>query len=132
MSGAFDEDQKGGGGDREKKSLGGALVARCGSHVRDRSCRLRCSLLLKARLQNWHLYFLSGASDPFRGAGVDEADVGRTATFAPGIFGMFVAFERSRSDGDTMGGCREISGFDGDGGDDNHSKVRCRSPQNDS
>jgi len=28
---------------------------------RDRSWRLRCSLLLKARLQNWHLYFFSGA-----------------------------------------------------------------------
>ena len=29
--------------------------------LRDRSWRLRCSLLLKARLQNWHLYFFSGA-----------------------------------------------------------------------
>lgn len=29
--------------------------------LRERSCRLRCSLLLKARLQNWHLYFFSGA-----------------------------------------------------------------------
>lgn len=29
--------------------------------LRDLSCRLRCSLLEKARLQNWHLYFFSGA-----------------------------------------------------------------------
>ena len=28
--------------------------------LRERSWRLRCSLLLKARLQNWHLYFFSG------------------------------------------------------------------------
>ena len=27
--------------------------------LRDRSCRLRCSLRLKARLQYWHLYFFS-------------------------------------------------------------------------
>jgi hypothetical protein len=31
------------------------------NHLRDRSCLLRCSLRLKARLQNWHLYFFSGA-----------------------------------------------------------------------
>ena len=58
-------------------------------HIRDRSCLLRCSLLLKALLQNWHLYFLSGcAREGFRVAGVDVAEaevVGRTATFAPGI-----------------------------------------------
>jgi hypothetical protein len=35
-------------------------------NVRDRSCRLRCSLLLNALLQNWHLYFFSGARDDFR------------------------------------------------------------------
>lgn len=29
-------------------------------YLRDRSCRLRCSLRLKARLQYWHLYFFSG------------------------------------------------------------------------
>lgn len=29
--------------------------------LRERSWRLRCSLLLNARLQNWHLYFFSGA-----------------------------------------------------------------------
>lgn len=29
--------------------------------LRERSCLLRCSLRLKARLQNWHLYFFSGA-----------------------------------------------------------------------
>lgn len=35
----------------------------CGgrANLRDLSCLLRCSLLLKARLQNWHLYFFSGA-----------------------------------------------------------------------
>jgi hypothetical protein len=32
-----------------------------GVNLRDLSCLLRCSLLLKARLQNWHLYFFSGA-----------------------------------------------------------------------
>lgn len=30
-------------------------------NLRDLSWRLRCSLRLKARLQNWHLYFFSGA-----------------------------------------------------------------------
>ena len=37
-------------------TLGGGL-----DDLRERSWRLRCSLLLKARLQNWHLYFFSGA-----------------------------------------------------------------------
>lgn len=32
-----------------------------GHDLRERSCLLRCSLRLKARLQNWHLYFFSGA-----------------------------------------------------------------------
>jgi len=54
-------------------------------HIRDRSCLLRCSLLLKARLQNWHLYFLSGAEEALRGAGVDAAEGGMTATLAAGI-----------------------------------------------
>lgn len=36
-------------------------------NLRDLSCLLRCSLLLKALLQNWHLYFFSGAR-------ADEAD----------------------------------------------------------
>lgn len=35
--------------------------------LRDRSCRLRCSLRLKARLQYWHLYFFSGAEAGFLG-----------------------------------------------------------------
>jgi hypothetical protein len=69
-------------------------------YVRDRSCLLRCSLLLKARAQNWHLYFLSGCVvDVFRGVGVDAADAaGTTATLAagmmrwvPGCLGMSVA-----------------------------------------
>lgn len=59
-------------------------------HVRDLSCLLRCSLLLNALAQYWHLYFLSGcAADVFRGAGVAAAvatDVGgATATLAAGI-----------------------------------------------
>ena len=37
----------------------------------------RVSLLLKALLQNWHLYFLSGARQAFREASVAEAEVGR-------------------------------------------------------
>ena len=35
--------------------------------IRDLSCLLLCSLLLKARLQYWHLYFFSGAVAVFRG-----------------------------------------------------------------
>lgn len=54
-------------------------------HVRDLSCRLRCSLLLKALLQNWHLYLRSGASEAFREDDVEAAEGGRTATLAPGI-----------------------------------------------
>jgi hypothetical protein len=39
-------------------------------NLRERSCLLRCSLLLKARLQNWHLYFFSGADpEAFLGVG---------------------------------------------------------------
>lgn len=41
--------------------------------LRERSCLLRCSLLLKARAQNWHLYFFSGASDDLRLAAAGEA-----------------------------------------------------------
>lgn len=37
------------------------------NHLRDRSCRLRCSLRLKARLQYWHLYFFSGTEAVFLG-----------------------------------------------------------------
>lgn len=32
-------------------------------YLRERSCRLLCSLRLKAREQYWHLYFLSGVCD---------------------------------------------------------------------
>ena len=59
--------------------------------VRDRSCRLRCSLLLKALLQNWHLYLRSGAIEAFREDGVEAAGGGRTATLAPGILTAKVA-----------------------------------------
>ena len=45
------------------------------TNLRDLSCRLRCSLRLKARLQNWHLYFFSGAAPVLRAvAGDDVAD----------------------------------------------------------
>lgn len=54
-------------------------------YVRDLSCRLRCSLLLKALWQNWHLYLRSGAIAAFRDAGAEDAGGGRTETFAPGI-----------------------------------------------
>jgi hypothetical protein len=40
---------------------GGGRGGERGQDLRERSCRLRCSLRLKARLQNWHLYFFSGA-----------------------------------------------------------------------
>lgn len=55
--------------------------------IRDRSCLLLCSLLLKARLQNWHLYFFSGAREVFREAeaGDSAAGAGTAATLAPGI-----------------------------------------------
>lgn len=54
--------------------------------IRDRSCLLLCSLLLKARLQNWHLYFFSGAREVFREAEAGESAAGAgTATLAPGI-----------------------------------------------
>ena len=42
--------------------------------LRERSWRLRCSLLLKARLQNWHLYFFSGAEPDLRAAGDEAAE----------------------------------------------------------
>ena len=41
--------------------------------LRDRSCRLRCSLRLNARLQYWHLYFFSGAEATFLGVFVVAA-----------------------------------------------------------
>ena len=45
-------------------------------YLRDLSCLLLCSLLLNARLQNWHLYFFSGAADAFRFGVGAEASVG--------------------------------------------------------
>jgi len=54
-------------------------------NLRDLSCLLRCSLLLKALLQNWHLYFFSGASDDFLIVD-DDAVVGSTVVMlATGI-----------------------------------------------
>ena len=58
-----------------------------GMNLRDLSWRERCSLRLNARLQNWHLYFLSGTVTDVVFRGVDEADAGggTAATLAPGI-----------------------------------------------
>ena len=47
--------------------------------LRERSCLLRCSLLLNARLQNWHLYFFSGADVDLRAADGGDESVGMTA-----------------------------------------------------
>lgn len=93
------------------------------SFVCERSCLLRCSLLLKARLQNWHLYFLSGASEVFREAGVDAADDGNAAaTLGPGIlFDCRVCTSRGnrRGKSDDDDDCDS----DGDGGD-NYNGTR--------
>ena len=51
-------------------------------HLRDLSCLLRCSLLEKARLQNWHLYFFSGSDDFLI---CDDEAVGSTFMAATGI-----------------------------------------------
>lgn len=83
-------------------------------NLRDRSCLLLCSLLLKARLQNWHLYFLSGASEVFRAAGVDAAEDGMTATLAPGILDLIVA--GCTSSGDPVGLQGGLAGDDNDNG----------------
>ena len=59
-----------------------------GMNLRDLSWRERCSLRLNARLQNWHLYFLSGTVTDVVFRGVDEVDAGgagAAATLAPGI-----------------------------------------------
>ena len=53
-------------------------------YLRDLSCLLRCSLLEKARLQNWHLYFFSGSDDFLI---CDDDAVGRTFMAAAGMFG---------------------------------------------
>jgi hypothetical protein len=53
-------------------------------YLRDRSCLLRCSLRLKARLQNWHLYFFSGALPVLRAAG-EAVVAGIVAVAAAGI-----------------------------------------------
>jgi hypothetical protein len=57
-------------------------------NLRDLSCLLRCSLLLKALLQNWHLYFFSGASDDFLMADDDAVLESTVVMFATGIFGF--------------------------------------------
>lgn len=76
-------------------------------YVRDRSCLLRCSLLLKALLQNWHLYLRSGASDAFRDEVVAAAGGVRTETLAPGIA--------------TTGKGRPRKGWDGKEGSDRYN-----------
>jgi hypothetical protein len=47
-------------------------------YLRDRSCLLRCSLLLNALLQNWHLYFFSAGPifRPEAGVAVGELPAG--------------------------------------------------------
>jgi hypothetical protein len=52
-------------------------------YLRDLSCLLRCSLLEKARLQNWHLYFFSGSDDFLI---CDDDAVDRTFMAAAGMF----------------------------------------------
>ena len=56
-------------------------------NLRDLSCLLRCSLLLNARLQYWHLYFFSGAVvDFFVGVGVGvDAEAAAVEAAAAGI-----------------------------------------------
>jgi hypothetical protein len=53
-------------------------------NLRDLSCLLRCSLRLKARLQNWHLYFFSGTEVDFR-TGEVAVEAVEVAMSAPGI-----------------------------------------------
>ena len=64
---------RGGGGGEEHQHC----------YLRDLSCLLRCSLLEKARLQNWHLYFFSGSDDFLI---CDDDAVGRTFMAAAGMF----------------------------------------------
>jgi hypothetical protein len=49
------------------------------TNLRDLSCRLRCSLRLNARLQNWHLYFFSGTVALFLLGVEAEADTAAAA-----------------------------------------------------
>jgi hypothetical protein len=68
-------------------------------NLRDRSCLLRCSLLLKARAQYEHLYFLSGTTDAFLDVGVDATGDCIVATLAPGIVSAVALVEpRAASD----------------------------------
>ena len=68
----------------ERGEMHTKILARRGN-LRDLSCLLRCSLLEKARLQNWHLYFFSGSDDFLI---CDDDAVGRTFMAATGIFGV--------------------------------------------
>lgn len=54
-------------------------------NLRDRSCLLRCSLLLNARLQNWHLYFFSGTPATFLLGGGELPSAGTESSVAVGI-----------------------------------------------
>ena len=53
-------------------------------NLRDRSCLLRCSLLLKARAQKEHLYFFS-AVEGFRAGEIGEVSLGEVAVPFEGI-----------------------------------------------
>lgn len=59
------------------------------SDLRERSWRLRCSLRLKARLQNWHLYFFSGALvlRTVAGDAFDAISAGRRYSVGVGVVG---------------------------------------------
>lgn len=62
-----------------------------GLYLRDLSCRLRCSLLENARLQNWHLYFFSGAPPDAFLAVVACAVLGAITLIAAATAGILVA-----------------------------------------
>ena len=54
-------------------------------NLRDLSCLLRCSLLLNARLQNWHLYFFSGVAVDFLVGVAPVTDAAAVAVAVAGI-----------------------------------------------
>ena len=91
--------------------------------LRDRSWRLRCSLRLKARLQNWHLYFFSGADVAFFGVVVVAADSG--AVVAPAV-GMTATGEPAGGGGAGAGSCPKIVGSPPATHKAFRSRMRCR------
>ena len=67
---------------RDNPTIAGSSIEDFIADLRDLSCRLLCSLRLKARLQNWHLYFFSGAPPTFRADEGDAEDACITAVAA--------------------------------------------------